>query len=72
MALTASQITTRIQEIEAALHTGAVRVKHGDTETEYRSLRAMRSIITNLEGKLAALTTPNRRIHYPYQSTKAL
>lgn len=72
MALPANEITARIAAIRKARDSGVFKVKHGEEETQFRSLAEMDSIIADLEAELAkASGAPKRqRIFYPRQPSK--
>lgn len=72
MALSQSEIESRIFAIRKARDSGVFRVKHGEEETFFRSLKEMDSIIADLESQLATATGTGKRkkIFYPRQSSK--
>lgn len=66
-------ITTRLEALKKARDTGVLTVKHGETQTTFRSLAEIERIIAQLEGDLATVNgTARRRIRYMYQSGKGL
>lgn len=68
---TKAEITEQLEAIERAYATGTLRVKHGETETLYRSLEEMEKIIRTLKGQLEDFgTTPKRGPRYIRQETK--
>lgn len=68
-----SELTARLEALDKALATGALTVRHGDTETTYRSLEEMMKIRAGLNDQIDALgNTPRRRARYFYQTDKGL
>lgn len=61
---------TRLAALKRARDSGVLRVRHGDTETLFRSLAEIERIIAELEGELGG--RPRIRIRYPIQLTKGL
>jgi hypothetical protein len=80
MALTQAQIDAikaQLLQLNKAVASGALIVRHADTTVQYRSLSEMESIIAGLEEALVAAEggTPisgTSRIHYSFQSGKGL
>jgi hypothetical protein len=71
MALTATQIQTRIDAIRKARDSGVLLVRHGDTSTQFRSLLEMDQIITSLQRELNSVNGVKRsRVNYIRQDTK--
>lgn len=72
MALTATQIQARIDALQTARDAGVLRVRHGDTQTEFRSLDEMDRILASLKRDLAAAngTSPKSRVNYIEQTSK--
>lgn len=71
MALSEAEITARLTAIRKARDSGVLRVRHGEEETLFRSLKEMNDIIADLEAQLASVTsTPRQRIFYPRQCSK--
>lgn len=60
MALTATQIETKIEELQLAIGSGALRVKHGDTEVMYQDIAAMLRALSYLQGLLAEVSDATR------------
>lgn len=68
---TKAEVTLQLERIEKAYATGTLKVKHGDTETTFRSLDEMERIIRYLKGILDNWgTKTTRRIRYIRQETK--
>lgn len=55
---------SELDALKAAYHSGVRRIRHGDRETEYRSLNEMRLIIDQAERELAG----KQRQPYTYSS----
>jgi hypothetical protein len=73
MAMTEAQLQARIDAIRSARDTGALIVRHGDTQTQFRSLIEMNQIIADLEGQLSTLQGKTRnRVSYIRQTCKGL
>jgi hypothetical protein len=74
VALSQSELESRIREIRAARDSGVLIVGHGDTRTQFRSLAEMNAIIADLEKQLdeATSTTPRKRVSYLEQRCKGL
>lgn len=72
MADTALQLAAKIKAISDARDTGVLFVRNGDSQTHFRSLVEMDSIIANLKQQLATLngSTPRRRVRYIEQRSK--
>lgn len=71
MALTESQLQQRIAAIRAARDSGVQSVRHGDTQTIWRSLADVNEIIASLENQLAKLQGRKRsRVNYITQTSK--
>jgi predicted transcriptional regulator len=72
VALSQTEIQARITAIRKARDAGVMRVRHGDEETWFRSLKEMNSIIADLEAQLAAIlgTAKRKRLLYPRQDSK--
>jgi len=73
MAETAEQVQAKITAIRNARDSGVLLVRHGDTQTQFRSLAEMNSIIADLEGQLSTLQgKARRRVSYIRQNCKGL
>lgn len=74
MAETAEQIQAKLTALRGARDTGALTVRHGDTQTTFRSLPEMNAIIADLESQLATVqgTAPRKRVNYIRQKCKGL
>lgn len=73
MALTESQLNTRIAALRNARDAGVLIVRHGDTSTQFRTLAEMNAILSDLEGELAKVQGVVRsRVNYVKQCTKGL
>lgn len=66
MALTASQIQARIDALQAARDAGVSSVRHGDTQTTWRSVDELNQIIAALQNQLADATGSRRRAKVNY------
>ena len=63
----------RLAALRKARDSGVLRVRHGDTETMFRSLSAITQIIRDLEAEISSLSGTTRRKHrYIYQPGKGL
>ena len=70
---TADEITAKLVAIRAARDSGVLLVRHGDTQTQFRTLKEMNAIIADLEGQLATIQGKTRqRVHYVRQDCKGL
>lgn len=68
---TKQELQERLEILKTAVSTGVLRVKHGETETLYRSLDEMNKIIRDLEAEIANFgTTRKRGPRYVRQETK--
>ena len=73
MPLSETQIQQRIDALRKARDTGALIVRHGETSTQFRSLKEIDSILADLEGQLATVQGNARsRVRYVRQDTSAL
>jgi hypothetical protein len=74
MADTAEQISAKLKAIRDARDTGALFVRHGDTQTTFRSVAEMNAIIADLESQLSTVqgTAPRKRVGYIVQKCKGL
>ena len=71
MPLSEAQIQSRIDALRKARDTGALIVRHGETSTQFRSLKEIDSILADLERQLATVQNTTRpRIRYIRQDTK--
>jgi hypothetical protein len=65
------ELTARLIALRRARDSGALMVRHGDQQTQFRSLTEITQIIAQLEGELAELEGTKRRgPHYVIQKTK--
>jgi hypothetical protein len=71
---TAEQIQAKLTALRGARDTGALIVRHGDTQTTFRTLAEMNAIIADLESQLATVqgTTTKKRVGYIVQKCKGL
>jgi hypothetical protein len=68
---TLAQNQARLESLKAARDTGALRVRHGDTDTTFRSLDELERIIAQLEGTIATQSGSSRkRVTYIRQDSK--
>ncbi len=60
---TITQLQTRIETLKAAIDSGVLRVRHGETETLFRSMDEMNRALTRAEDELFSLQdgTPVRQ-----------
>jgi hypothetical protein len=65
---TEAELAARIESLEAALATGVLTVRHGMTETTFRSEEEIRRIILHLQHQISAPP----RVRYVMQTTKGL
>lgn len=73
MALTQAQLEARIAAIRTARDSGVLIVRHGDEQTQFRSLKEMNQIIEDLEGDLVGMQGKTRsKIRYARQICKGL
>ncbi len=71
MPVDAATIQTRIDAAEAALATGVLSVRHGDTSTTFRSESEIEKLIARLRKQLASLQgKTNTRVKYITQASK--
>lgn len=69
--LTPEVINTRLTQLYAMRDSGVLIVRHGDTQTQFRSLTELLKAIAILEGQLGAASGKKRsRVSYISQSTK--
>ena len=54
--------TERLAALEDAYATGALSVRHGDWSVQYRSLREMRQVISELRARIAGASRPNSHV----------
>jgi len=67
---TLSELTTQLTAIKAAKATGALTVRHGDTQTTYRSLAEMDAIISDIQAEIDALSGVCRKPRYIRQNRR--
>ena len=73
MALTETEIQTRIDTLRRAMASGILTVRHGNTTTTWRSIEELQSVIDSLQAQLNAATGTGRsRVNYIVQNTKDL
>jgi chemotaxis response regulator CheB len=66
-------LEARREALKKAIQSGVLRVQHGDTSTQYRSLEDMLKALAMIEAELAdAAGTTRRGPKYVYQPTKGL
>lgn len=53
---------TQIDALKAAIASGILTVKHGDTLTTYRSLSEMRTALAMMEAEVNTTTRPRRAV----------
>lgn len=73
MALTDAEktdIAARIASLEAAVGSGLLNVRHGDTSTTFQTIGEMNKAIENLKAQLG--TRRRSRVRYVYQAGKGL
>lgn len=63
-------IRERIASLEAAIGSGILNVRHGDTSTTFQTLGEMRKAIEVLQAQLNI--RPKSRVRYVYQAGKGL
>jgi hypothetical protein len=59
---TTIQLQARLEAIKKARDSGALMVRHENTQTQFRSLDEMNRIITQLEGEIAAAADTGTRV----------
>ncbi len=71
---TRAQLQAQLDAIQAAKNTGALRVRHGDEDTIFRSLDEMDRIIRDLQNQIAAIdgTPPRSKVNYIEQTSRGL
>lgn len=67
---TLDDLTAQLAALEKARASGALRVRHGDTDVTYRSIDDIRKAIADIEGAIAALNGTQRKPRYVYQPDK--
>lgn len=73
MATSESELEARIVAIRAARDSGVLIVRHGEEQTQFRSLKEMNEILADLEGDLATIQGKSRaKIRYVRQICKGL
>lgn len=60
----------QLAAIRRAFASGVTRVRHGDSETSYRSLEEMERILKTVEADRSG--APKRRVGYTRQTSKGL
>lgn len=72
MAYTKDQLEQRIAALRAARDSGVLMVRHGDTSTQFRSMRELNALLAELLRELDAISgaKPRPRIRYIRQSSK--
>lgn len=71
MALTTDQINTRLAALYSMRDSGVLIVRHGDTSTQFRSMKELLQAIAILEGqKNTSLGLKRSRVSYIRQSRK--
>jgi enamine deaminase RidA (YjgF/YER057c/UK114 family) len=53
---------TQIDQLKAAIASGVLTVKHGDTLTTYRSLAEMKEALRDMEGEVNRSNPPRRTV----------
>ena len=69
---TADQLTARIETLKVARDSGVLTVKHGETQTTFRSLSEIRSAISAAEDELFRLTNGTPVRQFQINSRKGL
>lgn len=74
MALTTAQLQSQLDAITKARNTGALMVRHGDTQTTFRSLAEMNQTIATIQRQLdeANGVTKRPRVNYVKQCNRGL
>ncbi len=75
MAVTLLVLQARLEALDAAIASGVLTVKHGETLTTFRSMKEMlqaRDLLLGQIDDLDPTTTTRTRIRYAYQSGKGL
>lgn len=69
---TVAQLQARLDAIQAARDTGALRVRHGDEDTIFRDLDQMNRIIASLKAQIDALNgvVPRSKVNYVEQKAR--
>lgn len=63
----------QLAALKTARNSGVLTVKHGETQTTYRSLAEIDRIISSLEAQIAAdAGTKRSRVRYLHQAGKGL
>lgn len=71
MALSETELQTRITALRKARDSGVLIVRHGDEMTQFRSLAELNKILADLESELATSQGTSRpRVKYISQSDK--
>lgn len=73
MALSAAEratLTAQIASLDAALSSGVLVVRHGETMTTYRSVDEMMQVRSFMASKLARDAGTDRRVRYITQTSK--
>lgn len=70
MAQTQQQLQDTLDTLNEALGSGALIVKHGDTQITYRSIAELKSAIAEVTGQLNALAGKGRKPRYAIQYSK--
>jgi hypothetical protein len=71
MALTATDIQTRIDQLQKVRDSGTLTLRHGDTQTTFRSLDELNRTLQDLYRQLNAVNgTKRSKVNYVKQRTK--
>ena len=62
MALTLNQMSVQLDALKKARNSGALIVRHGDTMTQFRTLKEMNEVIAALEADIAAASSSGTRV----------
>lgn len=66
-------LATELAALKKARNSGVLTVKHGETQTTYRSLTEIDRIIAKIEAEIAAEAGSTRsRVRYLHQAGKGL
>lgn len=65
-----SELTTRLEALKAARDSGALIVRHGDTQTTYRSLDEIERTIARITAEINAASGTTRKPRYVRQTRK--
>jgi hypothetical protein len=69
---TAEELTAQLTSLKKARASGALMVRHGDTQVTYRSIDELNKAISAITDELNAATGKKRRPRYARQERKGL